>query len=171
MHIKKRRKSIGMTNPLTSCTIEARKNPIPLGEYYRPYFDKYFHHWFAFGFFMSYLCTGKGSTQVFPFFISVTTFRWQRARTGYPSGLNELASWAKSAFKCARLTCSFGLRNIRKAGSLTFRDAQTTTLYFWGRKLCKAISISFKKTVNFSNHHRQDRNILPIGRKKGRNRL
>lgn len=137
----------------------------------RRIFGKYFRHWFAFWLFMSYLCTGKGSTQVFPFFVSVTASRWKRARTGYPSGLNELASWAKSAFKCARLTCSFGLRNIRKAGSLTFRDAQTTTLYFWGRKLCKAISISFKKTVNFSNHHRQDRNILPIGRKKGRNRL
>lgn len=137
----------------------------------RRIFGKYFRHWFAFWLFMSYLCIGKGSTQVFPFFISVTTFKWQRARTGYPSGLNELASWAESAFKCARLTCSFGLRNIRKAGSLTFRDAQTTTLYFWGRKLCKAISIFFKKTVNFSNHDRQDRNILPIGRKKGRNQL
>lgn len=33
----------------------------------RRIFDKYFRHWFAFWLFMSYLCTGKGSTQVFPF--------------------------------------------------------------------------------------------------------
>lgn len=42
MHIKKRKKNIGMTNQLTSCTIEARKNPILPGEYHKAHFWKIF---------------------------------------------------------------------------------------------------------------------------------
>ena len=65
----------------------------------RRIFGKYFRHWFAFWLFMSYLCTGKGSTQVFPFFCFCHYFQMAKGQNGLSIGAERACKLGQISFQ------------------------------------------------------------------------
>ena len=98
---------------------------------------KWCHTWFAFGHFPSYLCCGKGSTRVLPFFVDVAARGACGGRIGMWKGLRRVVDGPESQVECGPLRMWVWPFGCLFSSVLTFCCGWSRALYFWRWFLCQ----------------------------------